>query len=213
MISLVQAVWASITLYQARGDQIDQYSYAAFGLTVAPYAWMSVVNIVANLLTPEYPCLFLVRTPLMDRAEADGGFFEGGLNLEIDSNEELDDFQGWNGGKSDKHRLLSLFLGIVPLAIVGILSKFRPEKSASIQRGFTMSWLVIGIYAGLQITAELTGRLQLFRYMFDGSKEGLDLAGKVIYVSHLTPSVVASIGGMVVVGSMIKNYGICTVVG
>jgi len=38
LISLIQATWAIITLYRARGNQIDEYRYAAFGLTVAPYA-------------------------------------------------------------------------------------------------------------------------------------------------------------------------------
>jgi len=74
LVSFTQALWATTTLYRARGDQIDEYGYAAFGLTVAPYAFMSILNIVAHLLTPEYPSIFLVRTPVMEEAEVDGGF-------------------------------------------------------------------------------------------------------------------------------------------
>ncbi len=63
VISIVQAIWAIVTIYRARGDQIAQYGYAAFGLTVAPYAFMSVMNLLANMSTPSYPAMFLIRTP------------------------------------------------------------------------------------------------------------------------------------------------------
>ncbi|RYP63526.1 hypothetical protein DL771_009222 [Monosporascus sp. 5C6A] len=67
-ISLIQAIWAVTTIYRARGDQIQQYGYAAFGLTVAPYAFMSVMNTLANMLTPDYPSMFLIRTPTMNKS-------------------------------------------------------------------------------------------------------------------------------------------------
>lgn len=75
VVSLVQAVWATVTLYRARGDQIEQFGYAAFGLTVAPYAFMSVMNVIGSLLNPDYPAIFLVRTPTMDEAETKNGSF------------------------------------------------------------------------------------------------------------------------------------------
>jgi hypothetical protein len=75
IISLVQAIWATVTIYRARGDQIEEYGYAAFGLTVIPYAFMSIMNIIANLLTPHYPAAYLLRTPLMDEAEEHDGKF------------------------------------------------------------------------------------------------------------------------------------------
>ncbi len=76
-ISLMQAVWAIITLYRARADQIQTFGYAAFGLTVAPYAFMSIMNIIGSLLNQEYAAIFLIRTPLMGKAEPKGGFFLG----------------------------------------------------------------------------------------------------------------------------------------
>ncbi|KAF2666198.1 hypothetical protein BT63DRAFT_481990 [Microthyrium microscopicum] len=36
-IAIVQTVYASITLYRARGNQVQVFGYAAFGLTVIPY--------------------------------------------------------------------------------------------------------------------------------------------------------------------------------
>jgi len=55
LVSFIQALGATTTLYRARGDRVDWCGYAVFGLTVAPYAFMSVVNIVAHLLTPGTP--------------------------------------------------------------------------------------------------------------------------------------------------------------
>jgi hypothetical protein len=51
LIALAQAIYTSVTLYQTRGDQINQYGYAAFGLTVAPFVHRKHVfaNIQCNL--------------------------------------------------------------------------------------------------------------------------------------------------------------------
>ena len=35
-VAIVQVIYASITVYRARGDQIDRFGYAAFGFTVLP---------------------------------------------------------------------------------------------------------------------------------------------------------------------------------
>ena len=79
LIAILQFCYAISTLYRARGDQIDQYGYAAFGLTVAPYALMSLINLLGNLATPTYPCVFLVRIRAMQEAEGQGGKFDGAI--------------------------------------------------------------------------------------------------------------------------------------
>ena len=76
MFSLVQVVTGIITIYRARGDQLERYGVAAFGLTVVPYVFMSFVNIVASILSPEYPTMYLVYSPDMDLAEEAGGVFD-----------------------------------------------------------------------------------------------------------------------------------------
>ncbi|KAK3374613.1 hypothetical protein B0H63DRAFT_548862 [Podospora didyma] len=58
IIGLLKAVWGTVTLYKSRGSQIDLYGYAALGLSVAPYVFMSLVNIAIALVTPEYPALY-----------------------------------------------------------------------------------------------------------------------------------------------------------
>ncbi|KAI9659659.1 MAG: hypothetical protein M1829_006567 [Trizodia sp. TS-e1964] len=65
-VSIGQAALGISTLYLARGNQISLYGYSAFGLTVVPYSIMSLVNLLGNAITPEYPALYLVHSTVMD---------------------------------------------------------------------------------------------------------------------------------------------------
>ncbi|KAL6892437.1 hypothetical protein HDV57DRAFT_482018 [Trichoderma longibrachiatum] len=217
-IGLIQAIWAVITIYRTRGDQIEQYGYAAFGLTVAPYATMSILNSLANMLNPDYPSMFLIRTPAMGKAEEEReGFFKGAICVELqDANPvgrnsspaivPTDDNS--SGGKLSVIIWLACFCSLIPLAIVGILSGFQPGNSTQMERGFTMSWLVVGIFYGVGYG------LQVFTPLAD-----MALGGKSKWVLVLISCTalllavgVLMVGGMVVVGKMIRRFGICTLI-
>ena len=77
VIAIVQLGYAILTLYQSRGNQIEHYGYAAFALTVVPYALMSLVNLLGSLLTPDYQALYLVASDVMDEAIRRGAQFDG----------------------------------------------------------------------------------------------------------------------------------------
>jgi hypothetical protein len=62
IIAVLQALFATSTLYSSAGPQIDRFGYAAFGLTVAPYAVMSIINLLGNLICPEYSAMYIVET-------------------------------------------------------------------------------------------------------------------------------------------------------
>ena len=66
--SIVQLVLSSVTIYRSRGSQLDQYGYAAFGLTVIPYTFMSLVNFIYVGVVGEYAALTILRTPTMEEA-------------------------------------------------------------------------------------------------------------------------------------------------
>jgi len=68
-------------LHRIRGDQIAKYGYASFGLTVIPYAIMSFINLLANVLTPDYSSYCLVRSEVLKEAKRRGKFngIVGGL--------------------------------------------------------------------------------------------------------------------------------------
>jgi hypothetical protein len=72
LASFGQAIYAIFTLYRARGDQISQFGYAAFGLTVAPYAIVSVLNLLGSLLCPEFPAIYMVKSSIMKEARRRG---------------------------------------------------------------------------------------------------------------------------------------------
>lgn len=82
--SFLQSICATYTVWQARGDQITHYGYAASALTVAPYAVMSTLNLIGNSLTPDYLTLYLVRSAMMNEAEKhNGARFEGGVRRQV----------------------------------------------------------------------------------------------------------------------------------
>lgn len=75
-LALLQTVSAGATLYRTRGNQIAIYGYSAFGLTVAPYLVMSIVNGLAQMVMPQYPRLYMVWSSEMDEAKKRGGHFD-----------------------------------------------------------------------------------------------------------------------------------------
>jgi hypothetical protein len=80
LVALGQAILAIRTLYQTRGDQIDRYGYASFGLTVAPYAIMSIINLLGALSRPDYDAVYLVGSPTMieeRRRKGLDGYYDG----------------------------------------------------------------------------------------------------------------------------------------
>ena len=87
VIAVLQTLFASVTLYKSRGDQISQYGYASFGLTTIPYIIMSIVNFCVGVFLPEYPTVFIVHSEASDEAVAQGGRIEGAVGrlIEIES--------------------------------------------------------------------------------------------------------------------------------
>lgn len=77
LVALGQTLYGITTLYQARGDQVSKFGYAAFGLTVALYAVMSIINLIGSLFCPEYPEMYLVDSKIMAEARKRGGHFHG----------------------------------------------------------------------------------------------------------------------------------------
>ncbi len=77
IIAIGQIIYAVITLYETRGNQIVTFGYSAFGLTVIPYALMSLINLIGSLVTPDYHSLYLVASDVMDEAIRRGARFDG----------------------------------------------------------------------------------------------------------------------------------------
>ena len=91
VVGIAQVIFASITIYRARGDQIEKYGYAAYGLSVYPYLLMSVANLTKLGVCGRYPYAYVLRTATLVEAEKNGGVFSGAVG----------DF-GVNHGENDK---------------------------------------------------------------------------------------------------------------
>ena len=89
VVALIQAIYGSVTLFRARGDQIKRYGYVAFGLTVIPYVIMSVLNWCGALLLPDFPTLYIVRSRESDDAISLGGQIDGAIGRVLSDDEEL----------------------------------------------------------------------------------------------------------------------------
>ncbi|KAJ7464493.1 hypothetical protein FB451DRAFT_440111 [Mycena latifolia] len=78
LAALAQTLATFYTLYPTRGDQISRYGYAAFGLTVLPYSVMSIINLIAAIMTPEFQALYMVQSDILLEAQQRAGtIFEG----------------------------------------------------------------------------------------------------------------------------------------
>ncbi|KAI4249389.1 MAG: hypothetical protein LQ352_005670 [Teloschistes flavicans] len=77
LFSIIQTVSGAYAMYRARGSQIDQYGYAAFGLTVLPYMMVSIINFIGSLLSSEYETVYLVHSSILDEMKTRGGLCDG----------------------------------------------------------------------------------------------------------------------------------------
>ena len=272
LVAVFQALYACATLYETRGDQIERYGYAAFGLTVAPYLVMSIINLIGTVLTPDYSTVFMVESEIMEEAkQREGACFEGAVG-KLMSNKpstassfnatfKLDDqnqtfleiAEGSGntevtppmstplGESTDKSRsiilpagqdapkdachmrdlfvssdlrplwsmqnftLLAATVGLVSVGINGVLSHFRPGESTHAQRVWTMTWLAVGIIYGTMVAniEMVITALPINNAWVSTS------AWALMTASYCAPA----IGGFVVVGQMLINYGHCIRIG
>lgn len=256
--SIAQLSYGCVTLFRTKGDQLDRYGYAAFGLTVLPYLIMSLLNFVANTVTPDYASLYLVWSEVMEEAISRGGRFDGTVGMidttgVVEADEQELEFLEWSqelrtvafvdpGGlqsaspfstptvkvsdigrhqrnKPPKSLIYQQYLSIslallaliTPYAVIAVLTRFQARQSTSIQRGFTVAWLVVG-----QVYGYTLANFNLIRNILNHNPPHLD-AGEVkqgLFFLKLHALVLISIGapavgGFVVVGQMLKEAGSC----
>ena len=68
LLSIFQIIFASFTLYFTPSDQIPRWGYAAYGLSVFPYALMSVLNLLCAGYVGSYTCGQVLRTPILQES-------------------------------------------------------------------------------------------------------------------------------------------------
>ncbi|KAH9836242.1 uncharacterized protein C8Q71DRAFT_848476 [Rhodofomes roseus] len=75
ILSIFQIVFAIFTLYFTPSDQIPRWGYAAYGLSVFPYALMSVMNLLCAAFVGGYASGHVLRTPILEESLKRGGLY------------------------------------------------------------------------------------------------------------------------------------------
>ena len=174
VVGIAQVIFSSITIYRARGDQIEKYGYAAYGLSVYPYALMSVANLLKLLVCGRYPYAYVLRTDTLVEEEKKGGVFEGAVGkLGVnhgDSNDSQDgdpmavfsDPPPWLkyvsfpslrplGDYRGRRCVPIIGSSIVVIAVISqpifvvLVGGSNPGKSTLNQRFFMFGWLVANV--------------------------------------------------------------------
>ena len=228
-IAVGQAIFASITLYQARGDQIERYGYAAYGLTVIPFLVMSITNLCVNILSADYPRIYCVESIDSDEAVANGGHIVGAVGR-LAKSTDLDativeektlifsadqvehtpryDNHHWQARiQRSGHKIWnSTVATIAKMIVIGgfgsipiVVIGKLTHWHAGESTRAQRSWLMTWLVLGCWFGPYLASRTPFSSY------RGVTLWGKSYY-----PLIAPGIGGMVVVAQMIRSYGWCT---
>ncbi|KAF8544157.1 hypothetical protein BDD12DRAFT_112038 [Trichophaea hybrida] len=88
ILALIQLFSAVPVVWEARNNTTR--GYAAYQLTLIPYALMSLINIFSSFVTPKYPAVYMINSTTMQEARSRGGKFEGTVG-ELWELEEKDD--------------------------------------------------------------------------------------------------------------------------
>lgn len=211
-IALGQTLYAISTLYSTRGNQIQQFGYASFGFTVIPYAFMSIMNLVGNLVCPEYPAMYVVESDELKKLRdliASGGneskYWVKGTVGRLKAPFKWQ--QGPFGPKTTAADRLSAIQGVIYFfaisALTGIhvglisgMTKFHKQNSTHAQRVWMMTWLGLGNFIGYG--------LGVYQYLIHSRELSL-LMSTILGVYYFA----LAVGGFVVVGQMIFQLGVC----
>ena len=220
LVGIAQVIFASITIYRARGDQIEKYGYAAYGLSVHPYLLMSLANLIKLAVCGRYPYAYVLRTATLAEAEKDRGVFEGAVGNPREDGKAVDG--GGSMGFSDppswiKQRIVPTirFIAIISQPLfVFLLSGFNARRntqglkiwtpkagqSTRAQRIWMLGWLVANMYTAPMAHFVASGR--------GGRRWGgcFDLKCWVYFWVIYVPTFLAYVfafGGFVTVGRML----------
>ena len=240
IVAIAQVIFSSITIYRTRGDQIEKYGYAAYGLSVYPYALMSLANLIQWAVCGRYPFLYVLRTATLVEAEKKGGVFEGAVgNLEIyreESDAAFSEPPSWvspfpafrpPGDYRNYKRIVPIIGSLIfVIAVIShpvfvlLVSGFNPGQSTRAQRVWMLGWLIVNELSGV-VGLVVMGNSQTLEikairsHLRNKSYPLQTLAFLGVWVvAVLVDSVyVFAIGGFVTVGKMLRaeSYQLCNI--
>ncbi|MCJ1350504.1 MAG: hypothetical protein MMC33_000485 [Icmadophila ericetorum] len=150
----------------------------------------------------------------IDISEYTLGYHEGRdtkINVPACSHFETHESIRWSYEKDHYWLICAVVaLGVIPYVIIAVLTEFHPGQSRRLQQVFTMFWLASGVVIG--------GILPFYKFNTDIIRDSFSLLYPLdlswwdlpffVFLFLLLFSA-AAVGGFVVVGSMLKDYGSC----
>ena len=173
--SIVQIIAAFTTLLSHRSDLVDQWGYASYHLTVLPYLFMTLVNLISNLVIADYPCLYMVRTDAMTEAESFGGRFDGEVARTETLADEDDDLVG-----------CIPYDGVTNEGIVAFITSFTPGMALLWQFTIPLHILAIPLYIHEMVKARTSSIVQLTAIDLKICRDPTDLNPEQVCTSLMT---------------------------
>ena len=187
-------MFATITLYRTRGDQIRKNGSDAFGLTVIPCALTSLVNLLGNLICPHYSALYLVESEDSRAACGEGAIFEGCVG-KVAPNQTQDCEDYWILGPRQTGSLLSI-VNVAPKVISRVIFKQLSDCTTNSRHSSILPGISFGPVPGF-----------IYSALVPNNKFGISAYALIVL---LLIFFVAAIVKFISIGQMLLEYGVCT---
>jgi hypothetical protein len=100
--------------------------------------------------------------------------------------------------------IIYLFVNSLSLLPIGIMSRFRKDNSTNGQQAWILCWMIVGVIIG-----PIAGLWDSFLDFKTKTGKSLGKAGKATALLLALVFIAPGIGGFVVVGRMLREYGDC----
>ncbi|KAH8808755.1 hypothetical protein F5884DRAFT_675550 [Xylogone sp. PMI_703] len=185
--SIAQTIIGCYTLYSARGSQLKQYGYGAFGLTVIPYVIASIVNLLGGLVTRDYNFMNSCQKAKLSP----------GHTITVPSHGPFQRLPPYKFERIFKFTSVILLVAavIAPYILIYVMTGYKPQQATNTQLNFTTHWLCLGQVYGLSVTE------------FERHPRKKTWA-TVLFIVLVCYSW-AAIGGLVIVTQEMMEFGTC----
>ena len=130
VIGIIQLAFGVIQLVDTSGGLVNRYGAGCYVFTIIPYALASLINGLAAIFTPQYSEIQELHLKADDGIDAAIKTFR------------LHDYD------SDQGMWLFYLELVTYLAIMGGMTRFHNRESTIAQRGWLISWAIVGIVVG-----------------------------------------------------------------
>ena len=131
-LGIIQLAFGIIQLVETSGALVNRYGTGCYVFTIIPYALASLINGLAAIFTPQYSEIQELH-----------------LKDDVGKDAVIEAFSLDNSFNSFLMVILNSGLQLVTyLAIMVVMTGFRKRESTIAQRGWLISWVLIGIASG-----------------------------------------------------------------